>query len=65
MFPARWIERDGPVALPTRLPDLMPMDFFLWGYTKEQIYHPQVTCLQDLKKKMCPQFCGRNHTSNV
>jgi hypothetical protein len=28
----RWIGRGGPIAWPPRLPDLTPLDFFLWGY---------------------------------
>jgi hypothetical protein len=27
------------------------MDFFLWGYTKDQVYRTRVICFQDLKKK--------------
>ena len=28
-FSDRWIERDGPISWPPRLPDIAPMDFFL------------------------------------
>lgn len=31
-FPNRWIGRGGPVAWPSRLPDLNPLDFFLGFY---------------------------------
>ena len=26
--------------LPPRSPDVMPRDFFLWGYVKDQVYVP-------------------------
>ena len=34
-FPERWIERDGPIPWPPRLPDITPLDFFLWDYVKQ------------------------------
>lgn len=37
-FPNRWIGRYGPREWPPRSPDLTPLDFFLWGYIKEQVY---------------------------
>jgi hypothetical protein len=35
-FPGRWTGRE-PNAWPPRSPDLTPLDFFLWGYTKDQV----------------------------
>lgn len=37
-FPGKWIGRYGPVHWPARSPDLTPLDFFLWGYLKQQVY---------------------------
>lgn len=33
-----WIGRNGPIAWPPRSPDLTPMDFFLWGHLKDEVY---------------------------
>jgi hypothetical protein len=40
-----------PVEWPARSPDLTPINFFLWGYKKDQVYGRGVTRLQDLEKK--------------
>ncbi|KDR09694.1 hypothetical protein L798_15624 [Zootermopsis nevadensis] len=55
----------GPVAWPARSPDLTPTDFFLWGYTKDQVHRTGVTCFQDFKNRVVhsvegitPQTCG-------
>jgi hypothetical protein len=37
-FPEQWMGRYGPICWPTRSLDLNPLDFFLWGYCKEEIY---------------------------
>ena len=30
----------APIAWPPRSPDLTPMDFFLWGFVKDQVFAP-------------------------
>jgi len=37
LFPDQWIGARGPRPWPPRSPDLTPMDFFLWGYMKDEI----------------------------
>lgn len=37
-FGSRWIGRGGSVSWPARSPDLTPLDFFLWGYVKNEVY---------------------------
>lgn len=38
-FPNRWIGIRSPLfEWPPRSPDMTPMDYFLWGYLKDQIY---------------------------
>ena len=39
-FPGRWIGRAAPIAWPPRSPDLTPLDFFLWGFVKDQVFVP-------------------------
>ena len=38
-FPGQWIGRGSEtIAWPPRSPDLTPLDFFLWGFVKDQVY---------------------------
>ena len=47
-YPNRFIGRGGPVPWPPRLPDLTPLDFFLWGHMKSLVYDTQVESEQSL-----------------
>ncbi|MCQ7131119.1 DUF4817 domain-containing protein [Salmonella enterica] len=51
-FPNRWIGRDGPILWPPRSPDITPLDFFLWGYLKDRVYHTKVRDIDDLKRRI-------------
>jgi hypothetical protein len=33
-----WDDRDGPMPWPPRSPDITPLDFFLWGYVKSNVF---------------------------
>jgi len=48
-FPKKWIGRRGPIEWPPRSPDLTPLDFFLWGYLKSEVYKDRPRTLDDLK----------------
>ncbi|GBN36800.1 hypothetical protein AVEN_99632-1 [Araneus ventricosus] len=37
---------------PPRSPDQIPMDFFLWGYLKQQVYATPPSTLQDLQRRI-------------
>ncbi|GBN14024.1 hypothetical protein AVEN_109008-1 [Araneus ventricosus] len=37
---------------PPRSPDLIPMDFFLWEYLKQQVYATPPPTLQDLERRI-------------
>jgi hypothetical protein len=37
IFPNSWLGGDGPLAWPPRPPDITLLDFFLWGYVKEDL----------------------------
>lgn len=43
---------NGPVRWPARSPDLIPLDFFLWGYIKDKVYSSVPDNLNDLKDKI-------------
>jgi hypothetical protein len=51
-YPGRWIGRGRPIAWPPRSPALTPMDFFLRGHLKEQVYavHPRTS--EDLVERL-------------
>ena len=51
-FQHRWIGRGGPVAWPARSPDVTPLDFFLWGYVKDQVFKTPVFELDELKQRI-------------
>ena len=52
VFPNRWIGRDGPTPWPARSPDITPLDFFLWGYVKDNVYRTPICDLQTLKTRI-------------
>jgi hypothetical protein len=41
-FPGTWIGRDGPMPWPPISPDITPLDFFLWGYVKSNVFRTPV-----------------------
>jgi hypothetical protein len=48
-FDERIISRNGPVNWPPRSCDLTPMDYFLWGYVKSQVYADKPLTLDHLE----------------
>ena len=58
-FPNQWIGRgagksDGKGLLewPPRLPDLTPLDFFLWGHVKQLVFRVKVRDMQHLIERI-------------
>ena len=51
-FPNRWIGRDGPTPWPPRSPDITPLDFFLLGYVKEEVFLTPVPDIINLKARI-------------
>ena len=51
-FPDSWIRRDGPIPWPPRRPDLSPLDFFLWGYTKNIVFAEKIRNIQHLQERI-------------
>lgn len=62
-FPDRWIGRGGPFQWPPRSPDLTKMDFFLWGYVKDEVYKVPPTTKENMKDRITQVF--RNINNNV
>ena len=59
-FPGRWIGRGGPLKWPPRSPDLTKMDFFMWGYIKDQVYKTPPTTKEDMKVRIREVFQNIN-----
>lgn len=57
-FPNRWIGRGGTVNWPARSPDLNKMDFFLWGFIKEQVYQDPATTVENMKMRIRNAFAS-------
>jgi len=55
-FPNRWTGRDGPTPWPLRLPDITPLDFFLWGYVKDRVFSTPVPDITNLKARITDAF---------
>lgn len=52
-FRGRWIGRSSPsIYWPPRSPDLTPLDFFLWGYLKENVYQSRPQNVNELKERI-------------
>ncbi len=41
---------------PPRSPDLSPLDYFLWGYLKDQVYSPVPATLEVLKANIVSEI---------
>lgn len=52
LFGNRVIALNHPVEWPPRSPDLTPLDFFLWGYLKAQIFTTPPANLDDLEDRI-------------
>ncbi|PSN57830.1 hypothetical protein C0J52_04370 [Blattella germanica] len=44
-----WIGRRRSIEFPPRSPDLTPMDFYLWGAVKDEVYRHKPRMLEELR----------------
>jgi hypothetical protein len=52
-LPERWIGQGGSTSWPPRSPDLTPLDFFLWGFVKDEVHVPPMPItLKNLKDRI-------------
>ena len=49
-FPGRLISNKSEFTWPPRSPDLNPLDFFIWGYMKEEIHRAQPGSIAEVKQ---------------
>ena len=64
-FPQRWIGRRGSIEWPPRSPDLTPMDFFLWGVLKEQVYSRNPKTIPELRQYITDSFADINRNQEL
>ncbi|CAH2011084.1 unnamed protein product [Acanthoscelides obtectus] len=67
-FNDQWIGINGPIQWPPRSPDLNPLDYFLWGYLKNQICKRRYDNLDALKtavREKITQIDGRTILKTV
>jgi hypothetical protein len=66
-FNEKWIGRNGPIHWAARSPDLTPLDFYLWGKLKNEVYATPVNSLEHLKQKITDhlQLITQNELASV
>lgn len=52
VFPGKWIGRRGAIEWPARSPDLSPLDYYFWGYLKDQVYRTKPQDLVELRLRI-------------
>ena len=57
-FSQRWIGTNGSLGWSARSPDNTPLNFFLWGQLKSEIYDRQPECVEELQDKIT-ESCKR------
>lgn len=58
---AVWIGNGGPIVWPARSPDLTPLDYFLWGTIKDNIYKEEVEDINILRNKIVQEIAILNN----
>ncbi|KOC61852.1 hypothetical protein WH47_06275 [Habropoda laboriosa] len=51
-FGDRWIGRSGSNKWPARSLDLTPLDFYLWGKLKAEVYREKPTTKLDMQERI-------------
>ena len=52
IYENRWMGTNGPIKWPPRSPDITPLDYFLWGWLKSQVYSATVEHLDTQKNRI-------------
>ena len=51
-FQDRWMENTGPIRWPARSPDMKPLDYFLRGFVKDNVYFEEWRDKEPLKERV-------------
>lgn len=49
LFGVKWIATNGPIRWPPRSPDITPLDFYFWGYVKDEVYKKKYANIEELQ----------------
>lgn len=61
IFDDKLISNGGPVNWPARSPDITPLDFYLWGYVKNEVYEFEPPeSVQELEERVRNVFTSIN-----
>ena len=52
VFRRRWIGSHGPIPWPPRSPDLSPLDFYVWGHLKQEVYRERIDTREQLQQRI-------------
>jgi hypothetical protein len=63
-LPGRQIGRRGAIEYPPRSPDLTPLDFYLWGTLKDEVYRQRPATLNALRETMCSHHTRHTDSSS-
>ena len=55
-FNDSWIGRRGSISWAPQSPNLTPMDYFLWGHLKINVYKARVQDINDLKTRIIEEI---------
>ena len=47
-----WIGRGGTTPWPPRSPDLNPMDYFVWGFLKSEVYKTEANSEEEVRRRI-------------
>lgn len=67
-FGEKIISTNGPVRWPARSPDLTPLDFYLWGFVKNEVYEfnpPENRQVLELRTRNIISHINRNTIHRV
>ena len=65
IFPSRWLGRRGAIKWPPRSPDLTPMDFFVWGVVKDDVYGRKPATVREMKLYITDSFNRINQNKDL
>lgn len=60
-----WIGRGGTVAWPPRSPDLNPLDYYFWGYLKQEVYRTPVESAEEVRNRIVTATARLRNTVNL
>ncbi|KZC14058.1 hypothetical protein WN55_06491, partial [Dufourea novaeangliae] len=63
-FGDRWIGRAGNHKWPALSSNLPPLDFYLWGKLKQQVYNEILTTKEDMKERI-RRACAAINTTEI